>query len=289
MNSFNWSAVRNLANFALLKFILILGLLFTITPASARYLTPDTWNPWTRGVDINRYGYAGNDPVNGSDPNGHIYDGEVYPGAGLNDLIRSYPDQETRDSYLEFRARGDEVRMRAEDERDTCPDCSRLWRDRAASFRSYKGIPTDTLREESSKRTAGDVASAVIARGVGRLAENTTMATSELEASWKRTLGTDAAKEVGILKEAVSGKGNFGLGWSNFADANRMGRAWVGRDFKVSSDGSAWISKDGLRQYRPPSYKPFQGHLQANFEWRNRSEGRWQGNGHLNVHHSRKR
>jgi hypothetical protein len=229
------------------------------TPASARYLTPDTFDPWLAGVDINRYGYAGNDPINGSDLNGHIYDGEVYPGAGLNDLIRSYPDQEMRDSYLEFRARGEEVRMRAEDERDTCPDCSGLWRDRAASFRSYKGIPTDTLKEESSKRTVGDVASAVIARGVGRLTRNTTMATSELEASWTKTFGTNAAKEVGILKDAVKGKGNFGLGSSTFADANRMGRAWVGPNFKVSSDGSAWISKDGQRQYRPPSLQTISG------------------------------
>jgi RHS repeat-associated protein len=36
-----------------------------------RMLTPDTWDPDTEGVDINRYAYAGNDPVNLSDPNGH--------------------------------------------------------------------------------------------------------------------------------------------------------------------------------------------------------------------------
>jgi RHS repeat-associated protein len=36
-----------------------------------RMLTPDTWDPILEGVDINRYAYAGNDPVNMSDPNGH--------------------------------------------------------------------------------------------------------------------------------------------------------------------------------------------------------------------------
>ena len=40
-------------------------------PASARFLQPDTWDPWLVGVDTNRYAYAGNDPINGSDPGGH--------------------------------------------------------------------------------------------------------------------------------------------------------------------------------------------------------------------------
>jgi RHS repeat-associated protein len=41
-------------------------------PLLARFITPDTWDPDIPGVDINRYAYAGNDPVNGSDPSGHI-------------------------------------------------------------------------------------------------------------------------------------------------------------------------------------------------------------------------
>ena len=41
-------------------------------PLLARFLTPDTWDPDLPGVDINRYAYAGNDPVNFSDPNGHV-------------------------------------------------------------------------------------------------------------------------------------------------------------------------------------------------------------------------
>jgi uncharacterized protein RhaS with RHS repeats len=58
--------LRNLAS-------LLLALLFFLcaSPASARYLSPDTFDPWLAGVDINRYAYSGNDPVNQSDPNGH--------------------------------------------------------------------------------------------------------------------------------------------------------------------------------------------------------------------------
>jgi hypothetical protein len=37
----------------------------------ARFTSPDTWDPMLAGVDINRYAYAGNDPINGSDRNGH--------------------------------------------------------------------------------------------------------------------------------------------------------------------------------------------------------------------------
>jgi RHS repeat-associated protein len=41
-------------------------------PMLPRFLTPDSYDSWQSGVDFNRYAYAGNDPINGSDPNGHI-------------------------------------------------------------------------------------------------------------------------------------------------------------------------------------------------------------------------
>jgi RHS repeat-associated protein len=40
-------------------------------PQLGRFLTPDTWDPILAGVDVNRYAYAKNDPVNYSDANGH--------------------------------------------------------------------------------------------------------------------------------------------------------------------------------------------------------------------------
>jgi RHS repeat-associated protein len=44
-------------------------------PDLARFLSPDTWDPVIVGVDVNRYAYAGNDPINGSDANGHATGG----------------------------------------------------------------------------------------------------------------------------------------------------------------------------------------------------------------------
>jgi hypothetical protein len=39
--------------------------------ASARYISPDDWDPTVPGVGTNRYAYSENDPINKSDPNGH--------------------------------------------------------------------------------------------------------------------------------------------------------------------------------------------------------------------------
>jgi RHS repeat-associated protein len=42
-------------------------------PALARFISPDWWDPNQPGVGMNRYTYSDNDPVNKSDPNGHIW------------------------------------------------------------------------------------------------------------------------------------------------------------------------------------------------------------------------
>jgi RHS repeat-associated protein len=60
-------------------------------PALGRFLSPDTWDPTNPGVDINRYAYAGNDPINFLDPTGHSRDdwapvgGTTFTGTGADD------------------------------------------------------------------------------------------------------------------------------------------------------------------------------------------------------------
>lgn len=76
------------------------------------------------------------------------------------------------------------------------------------------------------------------------------------------------ASESGMLRSAAQGKGNFGIGQATEAVADRLGRAWVGSSPTLASDGRTLISQDGLRQYRPPSFKPNLGKVQANFEQR---------------------
>jgi hypothetical protein len=97
--------------------------------------------------------------------------------------------------------------------------------------------------------------------------------------------GLSWAEQSGILRSAARGKGNFGIGSATSQDADVLGRAWVGEDYTVASDGRTLISKNGLRQYRPPSYKPDLGRYQANFEQRfeGQQTRRWQSNGHLDI------
>ncbi len=88
-----------------------------------------------------------------------------------------------------------------------------------------------------------------------------------------------------ILRAAARGKGNFALGSASTDDANALGRAWVGDGYRVASDGKTLVSEDGLRVYRPPSFKPKLGKYQANFESRveGKRTGRALGNGHLDI------
>lgn len=95
----------------------------------------------------------------------------------------------------------------------------------------------------------------------------------------------DWAKLSGQLRTAAKGKGNFGIGSGTREQADAMGKAWVGDGYNVASDGKTLISADGLRQYRPPSYKPRLDKTQANFEQRfaGQKSNRWQSNAHLDV------
>ncbi len=86
----------------------------------------------------------------------------------------------------------------------------------------------------------------------------------------------DWAQLSGILKKAARGKGNFGLGSATREQAHVLGKAWVGDGYRVSSDGSAWISANGMRQYRLPTFKKKLNKFQANLE--NKFEGQTWGN-----------
>jgi RHS repeat-associated protein len=52
-------------------------------PLGGRFTQPDTWDPTNLNVDINRYAYASNDPINKSDANGHIPVDEVWDAASI--------------------------------------------------------------------------------------------------------------------------------------------------------------------------------------------------------------
>ena len=96
-------------------------------------------------------------------------------------------------------------------------------------------------------------------------------------------LTAEGAQEIGMLRAAASGKGNFGIGSASESTAIRLGKDWVGEGYTVASDGKTLLSADMLRQFRPPSFKPNLGLVQANFESRWVTSGQWQANGHLDI------
>ncbi|WP_275789083.1 RHS repeat-associated core domain-containing protein [Pararhizobium gei] len=61
-------------------------------PRFGRFISPDTWDPTMEGVGTNRYAYAGNDPVNRSDPNGH-----VSGATGQPEATKAYESQQAAD------------------------------------------------------------------------------------------------------------------------------------------------------------------------------------------------
>jgi hypothetical protein len=150
--------IKSLAAAILFQLMLLIGLLATSTPSPARFLTPDTFDPWEQGVDFNRYAYSQDDPINGSDPNGHTMSSAF---GSLRDLFGSHPRQKERDGWLKRQARIDEIRAYRATEagRD---DVAKDWKDHAASYRSYVGIPDDVLAEASSKEFGADVAAGII-------------------------------------------------------------------------------------------------------------------------------
>ena len=68
------------------------------------------------------------------------------------------------------------------------------------------------------------------------------------------------AKQDPRLAKAVQGSGtsnpNFSIGSGTRAEADQLGKTWVGDGARLNSTGNGWISADGTRGYRFPTKKP---------------------------------
>ncbi|MEM6160105.1 hypothetical protein AAH446_06035 [Erwinia sp. P6884] len=84
------------------------------------------------------------------------------------------------------------------------------------------------------------------------------------------------AKQDPRLGAVVKGSGttnpNFSVGTGTAAEANQLGKIWVGDGARLLTDGKGWVSADGTRVYRFPASKPNTPQdlnptgVQANFE-----------------------
>ena len=113
--------------------------------------------------------------------------------------------------------------------------------------------------------------------GVGRVLDLGNLARLQL------TLRRDWPEISAMLQTAAREKGNYTLGTVTRREADVIGRAWVGDGARLASDGRTWVSRDGLRQYRPFKYKVKRGVWQANIQWRVKPEGEWLSNGHIHL------
>jgi len=145
----------------------------------------------------------------------------------------------------------------------------------------YERLSKEQIAERVAQ-VSHDIQSSAMSRE-NSLGPSTRVAGAAASAARAARGGSAFAREAGILRDAARGKGNFGLGSGTRAEAERLGRTWVGDGAKLASDGKTLVSADGLRQFRPPSFKPNLGIEQANFEQRLAPSGQWFSNGHLDI------
>jgi filamentous hemagglutinin len=112
---------------------------------------------------------------------------------------------------------------------------------------------------------------------------------SKLKKQLKQENLTNIAKHDPRLEAIVKGGStknpNFSIGSGTSAEADRLGKLWVGEEARpMSGVQGALVSADGARTYRPPISKdsPFATTgLQANFQ--QFENGKMISNGHLNI------
>jgi RHS repeat-associated protein len=157
-----------------------------LDPALGRFITPDTWDPILSGVDINRYAYANNDPVNLSDPNGHFLT--------ANAIFGDHPDAAKRDKWLLQEAKRLEKMAEERAEQmggvEYTSGTYQEYLNAAANYRAYIGISNEVLNEHAAKETTDNIAAAIIGFGGAR---NPAMLRSGLETT---RLEVEARKRV---------------------------------------------------------------------------------------------
>ncbi|MEQ1901408.1 MAG: RHS repeat-associated core domain-containing protein [Devosia sp.] len=134
-----------------------------------RFLSPDWWEVAEPGVGTNRYAYAANDPVNGSDGNGHT-------AISLSWLLDEYPDDEERDEWLESQALFLERHAaQLADEaggKEYISDAYGKLMSWAAEHRSLIGVGYDVLHQQSVNDTLGQISAGIVAAAGYRVVTN---------------------------------------------------------------------------------------------------------------------
>jgi hypothetical protein len=287
-------------------FLIILFAAFA-SQASAMFIQPDTYDVTVPGVGTNRYAYSSDDPVNLSDPGGHVPDNWA-----------------TKDKPVAYDSHGFRSEYQGSGKLDSVTYKS--WNDSGtADYKSYQSDPLD-WRKEGGTIGALSYSHVIDSGGRGGTYGHTSygpllkISYSEyldppvqspfiemdvalmFAGAWEfkglysgaAQMGSDWPLLAGALREtaessraALANKGsyNFSVGEFTSEQTQAMGEAWVGSGYTTTSRGFL-ESANGLRQYRPPSAKnsPFATTgIQANLSQRLPGMTEWLANGHINV------
>ena len=183
------------------------------------------------------------------------------------------------------------VRVRVSGELITATDRHPFWVEGQGAYREAAELrPGDVLREPDGERAAVESVR-VMAPAPERVHNLTVAGLHTYYAGQAPVLVHNAGcltdgERIGIVREALQRKGNYGLGSASRREADELGQAFVGPGFTRSRrEPGILLSRDGLRRYRPPSFKPELGRYQANLERRFEPgpRQRFNGNGHLDI------
>jgi len=233
-------------------------------PALGRFIQPDWWEVRQPGVGTNRYAYSMNDPINLSDRNGHQVQaslgcGTAAPACFFILGIATLWIVDTSDTDIHLPTIGN----------DDSSDNPRV------RFGHNDGPEWDPEppRGPNPLTPAGVTVGVIEAWNV-----NNPQDVRTVEMAGQLRDAADSAR----LALSDQGPYNFGMGEATYNEAMAMGEAWVGQGYRVTSNGY-FESANGLRMFRPPTYKEKLERTQANFQQRAPTTREWIANGHLEI------
>lgn len=293
-------------------------------PVLGRFLSADPYiQAPENGQSYNRYSYVWNDPVNMQDPTGYDAEKKCDPPESCNLPLPklSISNEKSEDEKRAEKGTAGKERKRKSEGTDTGQSANneKGFVDKAKDFLGQANrlwglfdglVPSRGSFESGVNQLLGpcfqncdghnalaqsttDVMQGA-AQGVAEAANRyypellkNMLAAGAIEVATAKTMVL-LAEQSGMLRAAALGKGNFGIGQATAQEAEAMGRAWVGPNYRVASDGKTLVSADGLWTFRPPSPKnsPYATTgVQANFERLEMVRGRPAsiGNAHLDI------
>jgi RHS repeat-associated protein len=237
-------------------------------------------------VNLHVYHYAGNNPVKYTDPDGEVINlvaggiGAVI-GAGIGAAVAIASGGSGRD--IAAAAVGGAVTGGMA---GLTMGGSLAVQVAAGALAGTAGYMTSSMVQGESYTAQGIVGSATggATGAMGGAVLNKLISAAGSLVSHTRGYDPVSAITKAATGRASTGMRDFPIGTSTSAEANELGKAWVGDGYRSMKNGGGYVSADGTRTYRFPTGKNSSyatTGVQANFE--HLVDGKVVSNGHLNI------